>query len=81
MCVQISLDRLAIMSRERGLDWQKESGWIEDLATGVIQTLAKVGLINLDLMDLRSMYLKMEVLQCLLHKAIQIILKIFSLKQ
>jgi cell division protein FtsZ len=54
VCVQISLDRLAIMSRERGLDWQKDSGWIEDLATGVIQTLAKVGLINLDLMDLRS---------------------------
>lgn len=58
VCVQISLDRLAIMSRERGLDWQKESGWIEDLATGVIQTLAKVGLINLDLMDLRSIVSK-----------------------
>jgi cell division protein FtsZ len=54
VCVQVSLDRLAIRSRERGLDWQKDSGWIEDLATGVIQTLAKVGLINLDLMDLRS---------------------------
>lgn len=54
VCVQVSLDQLAIRSRERGLDWQKDSGWVEDLATGVIQTLAKVGLINLDLMDLRS---------------------------
>lgn len=54
VCVQVSLDRLALRSRERGLKWEKDSGWIEDLSTGVIQTLAKVGLINLDLMDLRS---------------------------
>ncbi|RAH15687.1 MAG: hypothetical protein CMB56_002400 [Methanobacteriota archaeon] len=54
VCVQVSLDRLAMRSRERGLNWERDSGWIEDLSTGVIQTLAKVGLINLDLMDLRS---------------------------
>ena len=54
VCVQVSLDRLALRSRERGLNWEKDSGWVEDLSTGVIQTLAKVGLINLDLMDLRS---------------------------
>lgn len=54
VCIQVSLDRLAWRSRERGVDWLEGSGWVEDLAAGLIQMLAKVGLINLDLMDLRS---------------------------
>jgi len=54
VCVQVSLDRLAWQARERGLDWTKRTGWIEELTIGLIQTLARVGKINLDLMDLRA---------------------------
>ena len=55
VCIQVSLDRLAWRSRERGVDWLEGSGWVEDLAAGLIQMLAEVGLINLDLMDLRAL--------------------------
>ena len=57
VCVQISLDRLAIMSRERFRLAKRK--WVDRrFGNWRIQTLAKVGLINLDLMDLRSIVSK-----------------------
>jgi cell division protein FtsZ len=53
-CIRLSLPRLAWRARERGVDWQHGGGWMEDLIDGLIRTQAQVGLINLDLMDLRS---------------------------
>lgn len=53
-CVQVSLERLAWQARERDRDWRDGGGWIEDLVDGVVRTLARVGLINLDLSDLRA---------------------------
>mgnify|MGYP001193508023 CR=1 FL=1 len=58
VCVEISLDRMAWQARERGVDWRQGSAWIEELSEGLIRTLAKVGLINLDLMDLRAIVSK-----------------------
>lgn len=58
VCVELSLDRLAWQSRERGVDWEQGSAWVEELCEGLIRTLAKVGLINLDLMDLRAIVSK-----------------------
>lgn len=54
VCVELSLDRMAWQARERGVDWQRGSAWIEELVEGLMMTLAQVGLINLDLMDLRA---------------------------
>ena len=54
VCVQLSLDRLARRSRENGSDWRMGSEWVEDLVEGLVGALLKMGLINLDLMDLRS---------------------------
>jgi len=53
-CIRLSLPRLAWRARERGVDWRDGGGWIEDLVDGLVRTQAQVGLINLDLMDLRS---------------------------
>ena len=58
VCVELSLDRMAWQARERGVDWQQGSAWVEELAEGLMHTLAKVGLINLDLMDLRAIVAK-----------------------
>ncbi|MEE2811489.1 MAG: hypothetical protein VX627_00450 [Candidatus Thermoplasmatota archaeon] len=58
ICVELSLDRMAWQARERGVDWQLGSAWIEELAEGLMHTLARVGLINLDLMDLRAIVSK-----------------------
>ena len=58
VCVELSLDRMAWQARERGVDWQQGSAWVEELCEGLMRTLAKVGLINLDLMDLRAIVSK-----------------------
>ena len=52
--VRLSLDRLARQARQQGQTWQMGAEWIEDLVDGLIRTLMKMGLINLDLMDLRA---------------------------
>ncbi len=58
VCVELSLDRMAWQARERGVDWQRGSAWVEELCEGLMRTLAKVGLINLDIMDLRAIISK-----------------------
>ena len=58
VCVELSLDRMAWQARERGVDWQQGSAWVGELAEGLMRTLANVGLINLDLMDLRAIVSK-----------------------
>ena len=52
--VQLSLERLARQAREKGTAWQMGAEWIEDLVDGLVRTLLRMGLINLDLMDLRA---------------------------
>ena len=54
VCIRVSLERLSWQSKERKLDWKKGAGWIEELVEGLLSTLAKVGKINLDLMDFRT---------------------------
>ena len=54
VCIRISLERLAWQAKQRALEWQSGAGWIEELVEGLVSTLARVGKINLDLMDLRS---------------------------
>ena len=58
VCVELSLDRMAWQARERGVDWQQGSAWVEELVEGLMRTLGNVGLINLDLMDLRAIVSK-----------------------
>tara|TARA_B100001094_G_scaffold306619_1_gene337556 strand:- start:96 stop:1013 length:918 start_codon:yes stop_codon:yes gene_type:complete len=52
--VRLSLERLARQARERGTAWQMGAEWVEDLIEGLVRTLMRMGLINLDLMDLRA---------------------------
>ena len=52
--VRLSLERLARQARERGKAWQMGAEWVEDLVDGLVRTLMRMGLINLDLMDLRA---------------------------
>ncbi|MEC8625667.1 MAG: hypothetical protein VXY39_02020, partial [Candidatus Thermoplasmatota archaeon] len=52
--VRVSLERLAHQARERGEDWAMGSEWIEDLVDGLVHSLLKMSLMNLDLMDLRA---------------------------
>ncbi len=54
ICAQLSLDRLAWQARTRGVDWRNRPSWVEELVQGLVLTLGQVGIINLDLMDLRS---------------------------
>ena len=54
VCIRVSMERLAWQARNRDSDWRTGSGWIEALIEGLVTTLAKVGKINLDLMDLRT---------------------------
>ena len=54
VCIRVSMERLAWQARYREADWRTGSGWIEELIEGLVTTLAKVGKINLDLMDLRT---------------------------
>ena len=58
VCVRLSLDRLAWQARERGVDWRLGAAWIEELVEGIVTTISRIGLINLDLMDLRSIVSK-----------------------
>jgi len=52
--IGISLSSLAQRSVKRGIPWQDGGGWISTLITGLIRTQARMGVINLDLMDLRT---------------------------
>ena len=52
--VRLSLDRLARQAREKGQTWQMGAEWIEDPVDGLVRTLMRMGLINLDLMDQRA---------------------------
>jgi cell division protein FtsZ len=52
--VRLSLERLARQARERGTAWQMGAEWVEDLIEGLVRTLMRMGLINLDLTDLRA---------------------------
>ncbi|MEC8384654.1 MAG: hypothetical protein VXZ89_04565 [Candidatus Thermoplasmatota archaeon] len=52
--IGISLSSLAQRSVNRGIPWQDGGGWISSLVTGLVRTQAKMGVINLDLMDLRT---------------------------
>ena len=51
---RLSLERLARQAREKGRSWQMGAEWVEDLVDGLVRTLLRMGLINLDLMDLRA---------------------------
>ena len=54
VCIRVSMERLAWYARAREENWETGSGWIQDLVEGLVTTLAKVGKLNLDLMDLRT---------------------------
>ena len=54
VCIKVSLERLSWQATQRDLDWKDGAGWIEELIEGLLTTLAKVGRINLDLMDFRT---------------------------
>lgn len=58
ICIKLSMERLAWQARGRNSDWESGSEWIEELVEGLVTTLAKVGKINLDLMDLKSIVSK-----------------------
>ena len=54
LCIRVSLERLAWQARHRESDWKMGSEWIGELIQGLVTTLARVGKMNLDLMDLRT---------------------------
>ena len=54
VCVRLSLDRLAWQARERGTDWRLGASWVEEFVDGLVRTLMRLGLINLDMMDLKT---------------------------
>ncbi len=54
VCIKVSMERLAWQARGRNSDWELGSEWIGELIEGLVTTLAKVGKINLDLMDLKT---------------------------
>jgi len=54
LCIRVSLERLAWQARHRDSDWKLGSEWIGELIEGLVTTLARVGKMNLDLMDLRT---------------------------
>ena len=54
LCIRVSLERLAWQARHRESDWKLGSEWIGELIEGLVTTLARVGKMNLDLMDLRT---------------------------
>ncbi|MFL2969106.1 MAG: hypothetical protein ACJZ6A_08200 [Candidatus Poseidoniaceae archaeon] len=54
VCVRLDLDRLAWQARERGIDWRLGASWVEEFVDGLVRTLMRLGLINLDLMDLKT---------------------------
>ena len=54
VCIRVSMERLAWQSRRRKTNWMLGSGWIGELVEGLVTTLASVGRINLDLMDMKA---------------------------
>ena len=54
VCVRLSLDSLAWQARERGTDWRLGASWVEEFVEGLVRTLMRLGLINLDMMDLKT---------------------------
>ena len=58
LCIRVSLERLAWQARHRESDWKMGSEWIGELIEGLVTTLARVGKMNLDLMDLRTIVVR-----------------------
>ena len=54
VCVTTGLDRLAWQARERGTDWRHGASWVEEFVDGLVRTLMRLGLINIDMMDLKT---------------------------
>jgi len=52
--IGISLSSLAQRSVKRGVPWENGGGWVSSLVGGLVRTQARMGVINLDLMDLRT---------------------------
>ncbi len=52
--IGISLSSLAQRSLKRGVPWENGGGWVSSLVGGLVRTQARMGVINLDLMDLRT---------------------------
>ena len=52
--MRLDLDRLAWQARERGTDWRIGASWVEEFVDGLVRTLMRLGLINLDMMDLKT---------------------------
>ncbi|HJM66672.1 MAG TPA: hypothetical protein QF555_03920 [Candidatus Thalassarchaeaceae archaeon] len=52
--IGISLSSLSQRSVKRGIPWEDGGGWVSSLVGGLIRTQARMGVINLDLMDLRT---------------------------
>ncbi len=52
--IGISLSTLAQRSIKRGIAWEDGGGWVSSLVGGLVRTQARMGVINLDLMDLRT---------------------------
>ena len=45
---------MAWQARERGTDWRLGASWVEEFVDGLVRTLMRLGLINLDMMDLKT---------------------------
>tara|TARA_B100001996_G_scaffold18869_1_gene15437 strand:+ start:918 stop:1817 length:900 start_codon:yes stop_codon:yes gene_type:complete len=52
--IGISLSSLSQRSVKRGIPWEDGGGWVSSLVGGLVRTQARMGVINLDLMDLRT---------------------------
>jgi len=52
--IGISLSALALRAEKRGSEWESGGGWVPSLIRALVQTQARKGVINLDLMDLRT---------------------------
>jgi len=58
VCIELSSERLAKQENIRGNTWTHKAEWIESLVNGIVRTLMDMGLINLDLMDLKTIVCK-----------------------
>lgn len=58
VCIELTSERLAKQENIRGNTWTSKAEWIESLVNGIVRTLMDMGLINLDLMDLKSIVCK-----------------------
>ena len=58
VCIELSAERLAKQENLRGNTWTENASWVESLVDGLVRTLMDMGLINLDLMDLKTIVCK-----------------------